>query len=308
MQKHNELVSIGMPVFNDIQYIERALKSILNQTYGNFELIISDDGSSDGSADVCKQYAANDNRIKYIRQKHNIGISKNMMFLLAEARGDYFMWAADDDLWDPEFIDVLKKGLEENQDAIMAFCPYQNVNDSEQPLDDYGLPIDPNTSRRVDYSSGSAIGRIHKLIFTFDDACGYGLFRRKQIQNVKFPIWWGVNKRRAYNNIYPTLCYYLTKGNYVLCGTEVLWFNRWKSHNNHQIPYTTTFVRSVAAFILWKFNLVCFSIREIWSASKNILLCTAVFPTMFFMWFVKPTTNAIYKRFVLLLKRKVSFY
>src|SRR5690554_7612694 len=87
------LITIGMPVFNDVDFIEESILSVLNQSFSDFELIISDDGSSDGSADICKQYAEKDSRVRYVRQAKNLGISKNMEWLLNQSKNKYFVWA-----------------------------------------------------------------------------------------------------------------------------------------------------------------------------------------------------------------------
>ena len=81
----NILVSFGMPVFNDLDYLPVALDALLAQSHDNFELIISDDCSTDGSEQVCREYAKKDPRIRYIRQTTNLGISRNLEFLLKEA-------------------------------------------------------------------------------------------------------------------------------------------------------------------------------------------------------------------------------
>src|SRR5690349_8401620 len=126
------VLSIGMPVFNDKAFLPAALDSLLNQSFKNFELIISDDQSTDGSAEICKNYATRDRRIKYIRQPANIGISANMKFLLTASTGKYFMWAANDDYWHPDFIAELLKGLEKDPNTIAAFCPYLYVNEAAE--------------------------------------------------------------------------------------------------------------------------------------------------------------------------------
>jgi len=113
-QEASKTITIGMPVYNDVNFIEKSLESILNQTHQNFELIISDDGATDGSDLVCKKYAAKDPRIIYIRQPKNLGISKNMEFLYSQATKKYFMWAGDDDLLAPAFIETLINSLERN--------------------------------------------------------------------------------------------------------------------------------------------------------------------------------------------------
>ena len=100
-------VSIGMPVYNGAKYIREALDSLLSQTYTDFELIISDNSSTDETQSICEEYAFADKRIKYIRQKENIGATKNFQFVLDEAVGEFFMWAADDDVWSENWVEVL---------------------------------------------------------------------------------------------------------------------------------------------------------------------------------------------------------
>jgi len=103
----NKLVSIGMPVFNGGKHIRDALDSLLAQTYRNFELIISDNSSTDETEQICREYEEIDFRIRYIRQPENLGATENFQFVLARAKGEYFMWAAHDDIWDPCWIETL---------------------------------------------------------------------------------------------------------------------------------------------------------------------------------------------------------
>jgi glycosyltransferase involved in cell wall biosynthesis len=89
------LVSIGMPVYNGENFLRLALSSLLAQDYPHFELIISDNASDDGTEEICREYQAHDRRIRYLRHRENRGSPWNFAFV---ARGDYFMWAAHDDL------------------------------------------------------------------------------------------------------------------------------------------------------------------------------------------------------------------
>lgn len=100
-------VSIGMPVFNGELFIRDAIDSFLAQTFTDFELIISDNGSRDGTEAICRECAARDARIRYSRQHDNGGMYFNFQFLLDAARGEYFMWAAADDVWDLKYIESL---------------------------------------------------------------------------------------------------------------------------------------------------------------------------------------------------------
>jgi glycosyltransferase involved in cell wall biosynthesis len=91
-------LSIGLPVRNGEQYLAEALDALLGQSYGDFELIISDNASTDGTEAICRRDAGTDRRIRYIRQQRNIGRagSHNMVFM--RSRGELFKWASDDEL------------------------------------------------------------------------------------------------------------------------------------------------------------------------------------------------------------------
>lgn len=122
MEYQAPLVSIGMPVFNAQKYIRRALDSLLSQTYPNFEIIISDNCSEDETADICKRYAELDKRVRLSINKTNLGINANFKIVYRKALGKYFMWAACDDYWEPEFIKKLVNELESNPGAGVASC------------------------------------------------------------------------------------------------------------------------------------------------------------------------------------------
>ncbi|WP_428026147.1 glycosyltransferase family 2 protein [Arcobacter sp.] len=125
---NNPKITIGMPVYNGEKYLNTALKSLLTQTYTNFELIISDNDSSDKTSSICKEYAEIDNRIKYIKQKNNIGALKNFEFVLKKSSCDYFMWAACDDIWDNTFIENCMNVFSLNKNLGYVFCNIHNIN------------------------------------------------------------------------------------------------------------------------------------------------------------------------------------
>lgn len=102
-------ISIGMPLYNAELFIRKSLDSILEQTFRDFELIISDNASTDSTSVICEEYSKKDKRIRYIRQKKNMGVFWNFNFVLQEAKYDYFVWIAHDDFWHPDF---LKKNIE----------------------------------------------------------------------------------------------------------------------------------------------------------------------------------------------------
>ncbi len=121
------LVSIGLPTYNRAALLRHSLDSLLAQTYKDFELIISDDGSTDNTQQLCEEYSAYDKRVRYIRHPKNIGHVINFEYVVRQARGEYFMWGGDDDLWDKRFIEKLVAALEANPRASLAVSSYQRV-------------------------------------------------------------------------------------------------------------------------------------------------------------------------------------
>jgi glycosyltransferase involved in cell wall biosynthesis len=121
-------VSIGMPVFNSGFKIKKALDSLLNQSFTNFEIIISDNYSKDNTRTICEGYKSKDYRIKYFRQSKNIGAFSNFEFVLNKAKGKYFMWACDDDIWLPKFIENCVKLLEKNKSANIAMTNFKVIS------------------------------------------------------------------------------------------------------------------------------------------------------------------------------------
>lgn len=120
------LVSVGIPTFNHPEGLEKALKCITSQTYRNLEIIISDNNSpGDKTGQVVSTYLEQDPRITYYKQEVNIGPSPNFQFVLEKSKGDYFMWAADDDEWDPKYIEKCTYALMKNPDAVLSYSdPY----------------------------------------------------------------------------------------------------------------------------------------------------------------------------------------
>ena len=105
MSKSNQpLVSIGMPIYNAEEYLALAFESLLAQDYPNIELIISDNASRDRTEEICRDFLRRDPRIRYIQHRQNQGSPANFEFVAREARGEFFMWAAHDDLWHPSYV------------------------------------------------------------------------------------------------------------------------------------------------------------------------------------------------------------
>lgn len=114
-------VSIGLPVFNGEKYLAQAIQSILDQTFEDFELIISDNASTDGTAKICMDAAARDPRIRYFRHERNLGAAPNHQFTFNEALGDYFKWSAHDDILKPAWLERCVEVLDSHPEVQLAF-------------------------------------------------------------------------------------------------------------------------------------------------------------------------------------------
>lgn len=112
MASNEPIVTVGMPSYNKGDKISEAIDSILGQTFADFELLISDDCSSDQSASICKDYALRDTRVRFVPQRTNLGMIRNFDYVLEHARGEYFMWFSADDRIDPNWLETCLNALD----------------------------------------------------------------------------------------------------------------------------------------------------------------------------------------------------
>ena len=125
----NELVSIIVPVYNTEEYIRQCLDSILNQTYQNFECLLINDGSSDNSADICREFVAKDTRFRYF-EKENGGVSSARNLGIERSEGAYITFVDSDDWVDSDYLEVLYSAILEEQ-ADIAVSTYKKFNTSD---------------------------------------------------------------------------------------------------------------------------------------------------------------------------------
>ncbi len=130
-------VSLGMPVYNGANFIAATLDSLLTQTYRDFELIITDNASTDDTEAIVRAYAARDGRIRYQRNETNIGGSANYNLTFELARGRYFKWAAHDDLCAPTFLERCVEALERDPDVVLAYTQARAIDDTGRVVKDY---------------------------------------------------------------------------------------------------------------------------------------------------------------------------
>ena len=127
---YSPLVSVGIPTYNRPEGLRRTLECITGQTYKNLEIIVSDNCSpGQDTNNVLREFIAKDSRIQYYRQEENKGLTFNFQFVLEKATGKYFMWAADDDIHEREFISSLVDPLEKNPEILGTMCSTTRIDE-----------------------------------------------------------------------------------------------------------------------------------------------------------------------------------
>jgi len=160
-------VSIGLPVYNGEAFLEAAIDTLLEQTFTDFELIISDNASNDRTESICRERAARDARVRYHRNPVNLGAMGNFNRVVELARGPYFKWAAHDDVHAPRYLEACVAALDGDPSAVLAFARARDIDEEGRPIRDkaYGQRLDsPRPSVRFadlvrnDYTLESVFG------------------------------------------------------------------------------------------------------------------------------------------------------
>lgn len=168
------IVSIGMPVYNGERFLSEALDGILGQTFDDFELIISDNASTDRTESICRTYAAKDPRIRFVRNETNMGASANYKSVFRLAKGRYFRWAPADDLFAPESLEVCVETLNEHPEAVLCY-PKTTL------IDEYGAAI-RSYEDHLHLPLPSPVERFKRVLKQIGLAnCLYGLIRREAL-------------------------------------------------------------------------------------------------------------------------------
>jgi len=164
-------VSIGLPVFNGENYLEDAIRTTLAEYYNNFELIISDNASTDRTEEICRDYASRDKRIRYLRNERNLGAAPNYNRTFHESRGEYFKWSAHDDMTEPEFLARCVETLDSDPTVVLAHTRVRIVDDKGEMVEDHDY--------RPKTSSNDPRRRFFDLLFVRNNCFEFfGLNRR----------------------------------------------------------------------------------------------------------------------------------
>jgi len=131
------VISIGVPVYNGARHLEQALNALLAQSFSDFEIIISDNASTDSTQAICQRFVRLDQRIRYLRQPRNIGAPRNWSLLVHEARGRYFKWASANDYCSERFLEECLLVLEKDTRTVLCFGKTRLVADDTGVTTDY---------------------------------------------------------------------------------------------------------------------------------------------------------------------------
>lgn len=143
-------LTLGMPVYNCAEYLSRTLESLLAQSFSDFEILISDDRSTDETAEIASEYAKKDRRIHFHQNPRNLGIYLNFNLPLIFARGRYFMWAGQDDLWEPDYVGSMIQLLEDEPHAVMALPALDHIDGEDHVFHSYPHLTDLEARDRLD--------------------------------------------------------------------------------------------------------------------------------------------------------------
>lgn len=175
---HHPTVTIGIPVFNGENFLAAALESVLAQTYGDFEMVICDNASTDRTREICKRFQEQDDRIRYYANDANLGAAANFNRVFELARGELFKWHAHDDFIAPRFLEACVDALESNPEAVLA-CPQTVFLDRD--FKSVVKAIDPSART----GSAKVFERFVDLLYDTDRHYVFGLIRSSVLKSTQ---------------------------------------------------------------------------------------------------------------------------
>ncbi|MCM0589094.1 MAG: glycosyltransferase family 2 protein [Gloeotrichia echinulata DEX184] len=174
MRNHLPRLSIGLPVYNGDKFLKEAIDSLLNQTFEDFELIISDNASTDKTEEICRAYAAQDQRIRYYRNKTNIGCACNFNQVFELSSCEYFKWAAYDDLHAVNFLSKCIEVLDQNPTIILCHSQVYFIDEHGRFLQNYDIKLKTDSPKPQE--------RFHELLTKHFCYQCYGVVRASALR------------------------------------------------------------------------------------------------------------------------------
>ncbi|MFZ3573396.1 glycosyltransferase family 2 protein [Streptomyces sp. BH097] len=170
-------LSIGLPVYNGEEYLAESLDALLGQTYEDFELVITDNASTDGTEAICRDYAGRDERIRYIRLPRNIGAAPNHNYVFTQCRGELFKWASHDDLYARDLLRRCVLALDEHPEVILAHADQAVIDEDGKVKVPYAYTLNTDSPR--------ASERFRSMLFEPGGDDFYGVIRADVLRKVK---------------------------------------------------------------------------------------------------------------------------
>jgi glycosyltransferase involved in cell wall biosynthesis len=170
-------LSVGLPVYNGEEYLAESLDALLGQSYEDFELIISDNASTDATPDICRSYEKQDSRIRLFRQSRNLGASPNHNFVVAQAKGELFKWASYNDLYARDLLQRCVEALDEYPDVVLAHARTVAIDNAGEVTKAFEYPLSTASPRTPE--------RFASMLFGSGGDDFYGVIRTSILRRIR---------------------------------------------------------------------------------------------------------------------------
>lgn len=167
-------LTVGLPVYNGEKYLAESLDALLGQSYGEYELIISDNASTDGTEEICRDYLARDERISYVKQPVNIGAAPNHNYVFEQSRTELFKWASHDDLYGRDLLLRCVEALDADRDLVLAHAWQAIIDENGDVVLKVDYPLDTDNP--------SAPERFRSMLLTVGGDDFYGVIRSEVLR------------------------------------------------------------------------------------------------------------------------------
>src|SRR6185312_3479939 len=132
--RHAPRLLIGLPVYNGERLLPQAIECLLAQSFGDFEIVIGDNASTDRTQEICQDYVRRDPRIRYVRHEHNLGAVANFNRVFELSAAPLFKWAAHDDLHQKTYLESCVRLLDEDPDIVLAHSNTVLIDENSEPF------------------------------------------------------------------------------------------------------------------------------------------------------------------------------
>jgi glycosyltransferase involved in cell wall biosynthesis len=174
---HQPRVSIGMAIYNEEKFMRPALDSLLAQDYSDFELIISDNASTDATQAISREYAARDTRVRYHRNETNVGATENFNIAFRLSSGEYFMWAGGHDVWAPTYLSRCLAVLESDPTIVHCSSVAQHMSQDGKEIG--------ATARQIDTRRYGLLVRANLILWQASTFLIYAIFRSNALRQTR---------------------------------------------------------------------------------------------------------------------------